>query len=154
MKFFKLALTTISIIAVLGVFGCDNKEKIRLKNIEKGIELVALDVDKLAPEPLKMKIQSGVISPDQAKSELVALYSGAAKKMEDNVQKCKKIIDDETNSAMSGHMIMYNGVPTMAIGADRQKIELYQREMQKYGNAAAHFGQVATQIGAFDTSIK
>ena len=112
----------ISAILVMSVFACENKEKIRLKKIEKGIELIALDADKLAPEALKMKIQSGVITPEEAKTELVTLYSNASKKMGEFVEKCKKAEEEEYNAGRSMHMIMYNGVPTAAMEIGRAHV--------------------------------
>jgi len=153
MQLAKPFFTTLATLVVLISTGCDNKEKIRLKKIEKGIELISMDTDKLAPEALKMKIQSGIISPEEAKTELIALYSDASKKMETNVQKCKQAINDEYNAGASGRMGMMDGQPVVMMGADRGQIEQYQQQMQNFGNAAAHYGQVATKIGAFDTSL-
>lgn len=153
MRFVNPLFTTLATLVVLISTGCDNKEKIRLKKIEKGIELISMDVDKLAPEALKMKIQSGIISPEEAKTELIALYGNASKEMETNVQKCKQAINDEYNAGKSGRMIMVDGQLVFTMAADQSKIEQYQQQMQNFGNAAAHYGHVATQIGAFDTSL-
>lgn len=153
MRFVNPLFTTLATLVVLISTGCDNKEKIRLKKIEKGIELISMDVDKLAPDALRMKIQSGVISPEEAKIELIALYGNASKQMEANVQKCKQAINDEHNVVKSGRMIMVDGQLVFTMAADRSKIEQYQQQMQNFGNAEAHYGHVATQIGAFDTSL-
>ncbi|MCX6546694.1 MAG: hypothetical protein NTW40_01405 [Acidobacteria bacterium] len=151
MRFAKILFIGLATLAALSSVGCENKEKIRMKKIEKGIDLISLDVDKLATDAFKMKIQSGIISPDEAKTELMTLYKDAAKKMEDNVEKCKGAINNEWNKG-PGMGVYVDGQLVMT-GKDDNKIAQYQQQMQQFGNAAAHYGQVATKIGAFNTSL-